>query len=251
MTDEIRMVTVDEDGFFCYKSKPKSEGYQKKLTWLKARMEEGLKIKIIYEGKRSMAFIEYIPGEFTWRVVDAPGYLVIHCLWTVGRGKSKGYATQLIDACLEDARQMGKFGVVMVSSKGNWLVDEKVFLKKGFDLIGEAPPSFKLLVKRFSDGPLPTFPEDWSERSAKFGDGMTVVYADQCPYVPNAVSHAREIFEQRGISTKAVKLESSAEVRAKSPSPYGIFGIVYNGELFTYHYIGKKELRILDEQILA
>jgi len=256
MTEEVRMVTVDEsnveeEGFFCYKSKPKSEGYQKKLAWLKARMQEGLKIKIIYEGVRSMAFIEYIPGEYTWRVVDAPGYLVIHCLWVVGKGKGKGYGTHLLEACLQDAKEMDKLGVAMVSSRGNWLVDEKIFLKNGYELLDEAPPSFKLSVKKIKDGPDPTFPHDWDERSARYGQGMTVVYADQCPYVPDAVSHAREIFEKRGISTKTVKLENSAEVRQKSPSPYGIFGIVFNRKLFTYHYIGKKELRILDEQILS
>ncbi len=256
MANQVRMVTVDgsnveSEGFFCYKSKPKSEGYQRKLSWLEERMEEGLKIKIIYEGKRSMAFIEYIPGEYTWRVVDAPGYLVIHCLWVVGKGKGKGYGKQLLDACLQDAREMGKLGVVMVSSSGNWLANEKVFLKNGFEVVGEAPPSFKLLLKKIADGPLPAFPQDWGERAARFGKGMTVVYADQCPYIPDAVNQAREVFEARGIPTEAIKLENSAEVRDKSPSPYGIFGIVYNGELFTYHYIGKRELRILDEEILG
>ena len=71
---------VDEHGFFCYKSKPKSEGYQNKLGWLREPFDNGLRIKMIHEGERSVGFIEYVPGEHSWRVVDAPGYLVIHCL---------------------------------------------------------------------------------------------------------------------------------------------------------------------------
>ena len=39
MSDEVKIVSVDADnveeqGFFCYKSKPKSAGYQQKLAWL-------------------------------------------------------------------------------------------------------------------------------------------------------------------------------------------------------------------------
>ena len=61
MSDKVKIVSVDadnvdEEGFFCYKSKPKSEGYRRKLDWLEQRFSEGLKIKIVYEGKRSVGF---------------------------------------------------------------------------------------------------------------------------------------------------------------------------------------------------
>jgi GNAT superfamily N-acetyltransferase len=109
MNNSAEIITVDgtnfeEHGFFCYKSKPKSEGYQNKLDWLQQRFEEGLRIKILYEDKRSVGFIEYIPGEHTWRVVEAPDYLVVHCLWVVGRGKKKGYGSRLLNECVEDAQ---------------------------------------------------------------------------------------------------------------------------------------------------
>ena len=66
MNDSVEIITVDgtnfeEYGFFCYKSKPKSQGYQKKLDWLRQRFAEGLRIKILYENGRSVGFIEYIP----------------------------------------------------------------------------------------------------------------------------------------------------------------------------------------------
>jgi hypothetical protein len=256
MSETVRITTVDgtnvdAEGFFCYKSKPKSPGYQVKLDWLRGRFDEGLRMKILYQGKRSFGYIEYIPGEYAWRVVEAPDYLVIHCLWVVGQGKKKGYGSRLLGECLQDALQQGKRGVVMVSSRGNWLANDKVFLKNGFQKIDSAPPSFSLLVNKFQDGPDPTFPKDWNERLAAFPPGVTIVYADQCPYMPNAVSHAVEKFAERGIEAKVVRLESSHEVREKSPTPYGVFAIVIDGRLFTYHYIGTKELRILDEEFLS
>ena len=256
MDDSVHIVTVDgsnvhESGFFCYKSKPKSEGYRKKLDWLEQRFAEGMRIKILYENERSVGFVEAIPGEHTWRAVHAPGYLVIHCLWVVGRGKVKGYGSRLLAECVADARQMKKLGVVMVSSRGNWLAHERIFIKNGFEVVGTAPPAFSLLVKRVQPGPDPAFPEDWDERARAYGPGATVVYADQCPYMPDAVRHAVEAFAARGIDARAVKLESSAEVRARSPSAYGVFGIVYNGQLLTYHYLGKPELRRLNEALAA
>jgi ribosomal protein S18 acetylase RimI-like enzyme len=253
MTHNHKIVTVtgdnfEEEGFFCFKSKPKSEGFQKKQAWLRKRFEEGMKIKILYEGERSLGFIEYIPAEYTWRALNAPNYLVIHCLWVVGRGKGKGYGSLLLEECFKDARGQGKSGVTMVSSQGNWLASEKVFLHNGFNKIETALPSFALLVKKIKEDLSPSFPRDWEERRQALGPGATVVYADQCPYVPDAVSHAVKILEDRGFDTKTVKFESSAEVQAKSPTPYGVFGIVIDGRLLTYHYIGKKELKRLEEE---
>lgn len=255
MNDSVEIVTVDganveEHGFFCYKSKPKSQGYQKKLHWLRQRFTEGLRIKILYEGGRSVGFIEYIPGEHTWRVVEAPNFFVIHCLWVVGRGKKKGYGSWLLKECVEDALQQGKYGVVMVSSRGNWLANEKVFLKNGFENVDSAPPSFNLLVNKIKVGPEPVFPQDWDKRLNQYSSGATIVYADQCPYMPDAVQQAVDVFAARGIEAKVVRLESSTEVRAESPTAYGVFGVVCNGRLLTYHYLGKKELRRLDEEFL-
>ena len=82
---DFRIVNVDagnveEQGMFCVKNK-KHPGYVAKLQWLRQRLEEGLRIKLIetHDNKKA-GFLEYIPGEYTWRVVNAPGYLVIHRL---------------------------------------------------------------------------------------------------------------------------------------------------------------------------
>jgi N-acetylglutamate synthase-like GNAT family acetyltransferase len=242
----VDAANVDEHGFFCYKSKPKTPGYANKLAWLRQRFQEGMQLKIVYEAERSVGFIEYIPGEYAWRAVYAPEYMVIHCLWVVGKAKGKGYGARLLELCLEDARQQGKRGVVMISSRGNWLAHEKIFLQHGFTAVDTAPPSFQLLVANFVGGSLPAFPTDWEARQAAYGQGATIVYADQCPYMPDAMAGAVAAFEQRGVPTRTVKLEDAEAVQQRSPSPYGVFSIVYNGRLFCYHYLGAKELRALD-----
>lgn len=247
--DHVNSDNVEQHGFFCYKSKRKSDGYQRKLAWLRNRFDEGMQIKILSEGKRSFGFIEYIPGEYTWRVVDAPNYLVIHCLWVVGQGKGKGYGSHLLQLCLDDARTQGKAGVVMVSSRGNWLATEKLFVKHGFEKVDSAPPSFQLLVHQFENTAVssaPAFPTDWDARLAAHPTDATILYANQCPYMPDAVQGAVDVFAERGISTNVVELPNCTAVRAQSPTPYGIFAIIYAGQLLTYHYLGKKEIKRLD-----
>lgn len=246
MTDEIRIVDVNADNvekerFFCFKSKPKAEGYRRKLNWLKARFAEGMRMKILYQGKRSFAFIEYIPGEFAWRAVNAPNYMVIHCLWVVGKGKGQGFGEQLLAACLVDAAAAGLDGVVMVSSEGVWLAGKKFFLKNGFQSVDQAPP-FDLLVKKInSAAPDPTFPTDWDERSRRYGAGLTILRSDQCPYIEDAVNILLETAAEQGIEARAIEIESAAQAQQSVPSPYGMFSIVYNEKLFSYHYLMQKE----------
>jgi len=242
---EIKTVNasnVDESGFFCYMSKRKAPGYTQKCEWLAARFSEGLKIHMIHEiGGRTVGFIEYIPGEFAWRAVHAPGYLVIHCLWVVGRGKGKGYGARLLQICLDEARAQGKHGVVMIASDGVWLAKKDIFLKHGFVEVAQAPPSFSLLVQRFDTAPLPTFPTDWEARQARFGAGLTVIRTPQCPYIEDATTTALEFAEEKGIPSRVVTFQSAQALQDNSPSPYGVFGIVFDGRLLAYHYLQRKD----------
>jgi GNAT superfamily N-acetyltransferase len=250
MADSVEIVSVGannvaEYGFFCFKSKPKSEGYRRKLEWLGQRFAEGLTITILLENGRSVGFIETMPGERAWRAVEAPGYMVIHCLWVVGRGKGKGYGSRLLEACVEDARRKQQRGVVMVSSSGTWLAGSKLFLKRGFEAVGGVPPSFDLLVKRFGQSSLPTFPSDWSERSQHHGSGMTIIRSDQCPYIDDAVAGALKIAADMEVEARVVELNDCRQVQDLAPSPYGVFSVVYDGQLLSYRYMGNREKKQL------
>jgi len=259
MAEDIQIITVaphniDEEGFFCYKSKRKTEGYARKLAWVKEQMAEGLTIHILHEGGRSVAFIEYMPGEHTWRAVNAEGYFLIHCLWVVGKAKKKGYGSRLLELCLEDAREQGKHGVAIVASERPWATGRKLFQKHGFERVGTVPPVFELWVQRFADTvPLPSFPQDWEQRLARYGSGLTVFRSDQCPYLEHATEAALRSASELGIPAQVIELITADEARRLSPSPYGygVFGIVYNGELLTYYYPDDKYRQRLEERVLG
>jgi hypothetical protein len=222
-------------------SKRKSEGYQRKLKWLMDRFNEGLKIKMLDLRQGGRGFIEYIPGEFAWRAVNAKQYMFIHCVWVAGKSKGKGYATLLLNECKKDAKKTEMKGVTVLTSEGNWLVGKRFFLKHGFESVDKRPP-FTLLVKKFSDAPSPSLPGNFEERLAQYGKGLTIIRSDQCPYIDAAVKAALDTAKELGISTKVIELKSSEDVRNLSPSPYGVFGLVHDGKLVSYHSMSKKDL---------
>ncbi len=243
-TRKTEIVTVDgsnieETGFFCYMSKRKSEGYLRKLAWVKARLEEGMRLKMLKLPERG--FIEYIPGEKAWRAVNAKGYMVIHCLWVVGKSKGRGFGSALLDACFSDAKNAGMLGLAMVTSEGNWLAGKRLLERRGFEAVATAPPSFTLMVKKLKPGPLPTFPRDWAARAARHGRGLTIFRSDQCPYLPDATRVLLEAAAKKRLRTRLVDLRTARDVQTLSPSPYGVFNIVHDGRLIGYHYLMKED----------
>jgi hypothetical protein len=72
--------------------------------------------------------LEYIPGKYSHRPVDAEGYMFIHCIFVGFKNeyKGKGYASSLIDECIKDAKKAKMQGVAVVTRKG--LSQEKVHL---------------------------------------------------------------------------------------------------------------------------
>jgi GNAT superfamily N-acetyltransferase len=247
MPPDIEILTVDETnldrlGFFCYKSKRKTRGYALKQAWLRERFVEGMRLHMLHEDGVSKGFIEYIPGQYTWRAVHAPGYLVIHCMWVVGKAKGKRYGSLLLYECIQQAQSGGFKGVAFLASRETWLADKDFFLANGFELVDTAPPDFSLVALSFNGGSKPCLPSDWEARAGAWGDDLTVIYTDQCPYIDRMKQAAFTVGDALGISARGVRLESASEVQEKSPSPYGVYNIVYRGQLVVSHPIGTEDL---------
>lgn len=83
------------------------------------------------------------------------------------------------------------------------------------------------------------------------GDGLVVFRSGQCPYLDDAVGHARAFADARGLGFKQVWLTSAEEVRALAPTAYGVFAIVLDGRLLSYHYLLPKELSAAAQQDAA
>jgi len=80
----------EECGIGCLSNR-KHEGYGPKVEWLQQRFDEGLRYFLFRdEAGKALAFLEFVPGEFAWRPVDASGWLFIHCLWVYRAGQQIG-----------------------------------------------------------------------------------------------------------------------------------------------------------------
>lgn len=231
---------ADEYGIFCIKNK-KHPGYIAKHAWLKQRFADGLRMKMIQTNEDTIAgFLEYIPGEYSWRAVNnAAGYMIIHCIWVVSdKFPYKGMASALIRDCVNDANVNGKAGVAVVTSDGPWMATPAVFLKNGFAPADEAEPHYQLLVKQLRDAPLPSFPENWDQRLAQFRDqDLHLIYTNQCPYIGKAITELPSIAQKYGIELKMTELNDPVKARVIMPSPYGVFNLVYQGRLLADHPI--------------
>ena len=246
---DVTSENVDEAGFFCFMSRRKSPGWQRKRQWLEARFGEGLQIKLLDLSQGGRGFIEYIPGEFAWRPVEAVGFMFIHCLWVVGRSKGQGYGSRLLEACLADARGQGAKGVAMVNSEGNWLAGRKLMLRHGFEKVDQAPPTYELLVKTFGGDAPPSFCGEWEDKARLLGKGLTAVRTDQCPYLEDAATTATDVARDLGLPFSEVELTSAREIRERAPSPYGVFSIVLDGSVLSHHPLPSKKLfEILDSK---
>lgn len=98
---------VEEHGFFCARNR-KEEGYRKKQDWLRKRFGEGLVLYLLQdEQEKDLGFIEYIPGEYAWRPVQAGGYLFIHCIYLARRAHQCPWHAKAARALAETARETG------------------------------------------------------------------------------------------------------------------------------------------------
>ena len=227
----------------------KHGGVPPKVEWLLGRFAEGLRFLLFRDGNgKPLAFLEYVPGEYAWRPVDANGWLFVHCLWVYPRGQAVGgLGSRLIQACVEQARRTNTRGVAAMVSDGPWMAGKQVFLRNGFVQIA-GRDRFQLVIHRLRKGSAPRF-RDIGARWARHR-GLHIVYAPQCPYLPKSVSDVSAMAREHGLDVKVTVLRSAREAQ-EAPSRYGTFSILWNGRLLSDHYVSKGRFKnILRKEIL-
>ncbi|MDQ0225692.1 GNAT family N-acetyltransferase [Metabacillus niabensis] len=234
----IEMVQIVEEnmaeaGCYCLRSKPNSTGYINKNKWLVERFNEGLKYVKIMENNKPAGFIEYAPIEYCSRAVYGENYLVIHCLWVNITGK--GYATKLIEQCIQEAKERNKAGVIVVTNPDtSWTPSKEIFMKNNFIKVDEAPYGFELLVYKLKHAVSPYFPNNWDERLESFND-LTIVRTPQCPFIDISTDNIVKAANHLGISLEIIDLKTREELLRISPTPYGVYGVIYKNKLISFH----------------
>jgi L-amino acid N-acyltransferase YncA len=213
-------------------------GHPHKTAWLKKRFAEGLKFKVLRVDGEEAGFIEYVPGEMTWRPIEAAQYMVIHCIMLNKKAhKGRGYGSLLVREALSDAKKANMKGVAVVASGGTWMAGPGLFLRCGFECVDTAPSSFQLMAKKWGNPPSPRFKTGW-ERTLrrKYASGLTILRSDQCPYIAKSMPDILRACEEFEVQPRVVELRSARQAQ-NAPSAYGIFNIVYNGQVVADHPI--------------
>jgi len=258
MTQSPRLMDVDINNFdalpCCGIKSASHPGRVEKRCWLESNAASGVRGKVIIApGGKQAGYIEYVPGEFAWRGVDARGYLFIHCIWMHSRQyQRKGWGSLLVKACIDEAKAAGMEGVAVMVRESPWIADRRLFLANGFECVDAAPPDYQLLVRKFQAGATnPAFQKGWDERVAKYGRGLTIIRAAQCPYVAKFSAEIIESAkEEYGIKPKVVELRSARDAQ-NAPTPYATFALIYDGKLVADHQISRTRFRNIMRKVTA
>ena len=241
---ELSEKNIDDYDLFCSKEKD-SKGYKDKVEWLKERFKEGLRYKLlliqeeggIYE---SGGFIEYIPGEYVWRGIHAPGWMAIHCLLVSNKYHNLEFGSKLLEECYKDAKGM-KGVVVLTSEKGGWEPTNSLFLKHGFEKVDKLPP-FELYAKKFSDNvSLPKFNSsqvivDENEKR------LIGIKSPQCPYVDHMTNLLEDLAKESKLELELKELKDSKSAQENSIHPYATFCVFLNEDFLTRMPYNKEDI---------
>jgi L-amino acid N-acyltransferase YncA len=255
---DVKIVDVSKNNIHdfahCFLQNRKHPGYIAKTNWLKKRLTEGLRYKLLVnEAGKWNGFIEYAPAAKAWRAVRAKGYMVIHCIWTYPKSvQHKGYGKKLLDECMKDARRNKMQGVAVVtrsSPKGTFIAKRDLFLKAGFRVADTYPPDHELLAKKIMKSAAdPKFPKDFQKRLQKYKSGLTIIWSDQCPYVGKALDEIFQTVKKKGLEVRSVELKTARDAQL-APTPYSVFSILYNGKIVADHMVSNTRFKNILKEI--
>ncbi|WP_422858513.1 GNAT family N-acetyltransferase [Flagellimonas sp. S174] len=247
---EVTPENAMKETFFCIKD-TKRQGFKDKLEWFEKRFQEGLRIKILKNNEDKMiGFIEYVPGKYAWRPINADNYIFIHCTYVYSKKqRNKRYGAMLIEDAEKEGKATGLDGVCVMTSKGGWLANKSVFEKNGFEQI-ESKDRFELLAKTWNKDARKPSLLDWHRQQKKY-KGWHLIYADQCPWNEKSAAAILNVAMDYEVDLKVSKIETVKEAKS-APSGFGVFSLLHNGRLLDDHYLSatrfknilKKELEV-------
>jgi len=228
---------IADYGVCGYKDVQKHLELQRKIAWFKEYYPKGLRIKaLISKSGGYQGMLEYVPGEYAHRPVEAAGYMFIHCIFVGFKSefKGKGHASAMLDLVIAEAKEQGKVGVAVVTRKGSFMAKKDIFVKKGFHVVDLAKPDFELLALKFS--PDTENPKFKVASTAGYEEGLTIIRSPQCPYSVKNVDAIMQTAKNMGMQPKLLDL-TTAESAQNSPCAFGPFCIIQDGKILSHHPI--------------
>lgn len=209
-------------------------GVEAKRRWLSERLKEGHVFRKL--NVKGTVFIEYAPLETAWIPIIGDNFYYIYCLWVLGDYKGKGYAKELIEYCLADAKEHGKSGVCMLGSirQKAWLSDQSFVKKFGFKVVDTTDSGYELLALSF-DGTEPKFTQTAKMCSIENKE-LTIYYDMQCPFIYQNIQILKEYCTTHDVPASFIEVDTLQKAK-QLPGVFNNWALFYNGKFETVNLL--------------
>lgn len=246
---KITEQNLEKEHICCAISNNKDCQVVSKKAWLSQRFKEGL---VFLKGDvRGKCFIEYIPAEYAWAPVIAPGFMYIDCFWISGQYKGQGNGNVLLEACINDCREKGKDGLVVLSSpkKVPYLSDGGYLRHKGFLPADTAEPFYELLYLPLKEDAAPPKFAPQVKKPCIDEKGFVLFYTNQCPFTAKYVPLIESAAKEMGLLFRSERIESCEQAQ-NAPVAFTTYGLFYDGRYLTNEILSVKKFEKLVSDIL-
>lgn len=149
--------------------------------------------------------------------------------------KGHGYATDLLDECIRDAKAQGKNGICILCAerrKREFLADPKFLTYKGFQVADISDCEINLMYLPLADNAeLPRF-KACAKHPHVAGNGFVLYYTDQCPYTCYWVPSVKEAAKEHDIPFQTIHI-TTKEAAQNVPAPVTTYALFRDGEFVT------------------
>lgn len=242
----ITLENLKQEHICCAISEKKGENcVSSKKAWLKERLNEGLSfVKLDVRGK---VFIEYIPADYAWYPIVASGYMHINCFWVSGQYKGQGIANQLLQTCIEEAKEKGMRGITVITSKKKlpYTNDGNYLKYKGFKIADTYESIYELLFYPFEE----TIQKPYFDIKPmkKSSSEFVLYYTNQCPHCEKYAPMMKTWLNDRGYTCELRKIDSLLKAK-HAPCAITTYGLFRHGKYLTNEILSEKSL---DKKVLG
>lgn len=222
------------------RTKKQHPGVEAKRQWLADRLGEGHVFRKL--DVKGQVFIEYAPLETAWVPLVGENYIYLYCLWVVGEFRGKGYAKNLMDYCIADAKAQGKSGICMLGSKKqkSWLSDQPFAKRYGFEVVDTTDYGYDLLALSF-DGSVPAFAPNAKEGQIEHNE-LVVYYDLQCPYIKGSIEMVRRHCDENDIPVSLICVDTLQKAK-ELPCVFNNYAVFYKGVFQTVNLLDLATLK--------
>ncbi|BAK44638.1 GNAT family N-acetyltransferase [Eggerthella sp. YY7918] len=222
------------------RTKKQHPGVEAKRQWLADRLGEGHVFRKL--DVKGQVFIEYAPLETAWVPLVGENYIYLYCLWVVGEFRGKGYAKNLMDYCIADAKAQGKSGICMLGStkQKSWLSDQSFAKRYGFEVVDTTDYGYDLLALSF-DGSVPAFAPNAKQGQIERSE-LVVYYDLQCPYIKGSIEMVRRHCDENDIPVSLICVGTLQKAK-ELPCVFNNYAVFYKGVFQTVNLLDLATLK--------